>query len=187
MPPLRVMTYNAQFYSSVFRPDMEDDSEERAARIVNAIQALPSDEQPDVIAFNEVFTDTGRAELIKGLKSGWPHAITSSVPILLEPFEDDFLSGSGLLIVSRLPFLLTNADGDPFVGGPFTANESPDSAVPKGNAVVQVGAPTDTTFISLVQLQNSYSSEDEYRHVRADQLDEVRQRANFLVGSGPSD
>ena len=57
MPPLRIMTYNAQFYSSVFRPDMEDDSEERAARIVKAIQDLPPDEQPDVIAFNEVFTD----------------------------------------------------------------------------------------------------------------------------------
>src|SRR3712207_1301215 len=99
MPPLRVMTYNAQFYSSVFRPDMEDDSEERAARIVNAIQALPPDERPDVVAFSEVFTDKGREELIKGLKSGWPHAITDSVPMLLEPFEGDFLSESGLLIV----------------------------------------------------------------------------------------
>ena len=187
MPPLRIMTYNAQFFSSVFRPDMEDDSEERAARIVKAIQDLPPDERPDVIAFNEVFTDTGREELIKGLKSGWPHAIRSSISILLEPFEDDFLSGSGLLIVSRLPFLLSNADGDPFVGGHFSASESPDSAVPKGNAVVQVGAPTDTTFISLVQLQNSFSGEDEHRDVRADQLDEVRQRADFLVGSGPSD
>ena len=96
MPPLRLMTYNAQFYSSVFRPNMEDDSEERAARIIGAIQALPPDERPDVIAFNEVFTDTGREELIKGLKSAWPHAITSSLPIILEPFEDDFLSGSGL-------------------------------------------------------------------------------------------
>jgi hypothetical protein len=132
MPPLRVMTYNAQFYSSVFRPDMEDDSEERAARIVNAIQALPSDEQPDVIAFNEVFTDKGREELIKGLKSGWPHAIRSSQSILLEPFEKDFLSGSGLLIVSRLPFLLKNNNNDPFVGGPFKAHESPDSSVKKG-------------------------------------------------------
>jgi hypothetical protein len=185
MPPLRVMTYNAQFYSSVFRPDMEDDSEERAARIVNAIQALPPDEQPDVIAFNEVWTNTGREELIKGLKSGWPHAIRSSQSILLDPFQDDFLSATGLLIVSRLPFLLKNNNNDPFMGGHFKASESPDSDVKKGNVVVQVGAPTDTTLISLVQLQNSYSSEDEHRDVRADQLDEVRQRANFLVGSGP--
>ena len=112
MPPPRVMTYNAQFYSSAFRPDMEDDLEERAARIVDAIQSLPSDEQPVVITFNEAFTDTGCEELIKGLKSGWPHATTSTT---------SFIPDSGLLVVSRLPFLLFNNHGDPFVGGPFTA------------------------------------------------------------------
>ncbi len=178
MPPLRIMTYNAQFYSPVFRPDMDDDSEERAARIVKAIQALPPDERPDVIAFNEVFTDTGREELIKGLKSVWPHVTTSAT---------SFLPESGLLLVSRFPFLLFNNHGDPWIGGNFNAHASPDSAVPKGNIVVQIGAPTDKTSISLAQLQNSYSSEDEHRAVRADQLDEVRTRANFVVGRGPED
>ena len=47
-----------------------DDAEERAERVANAILDLPTAEQPDVIAFNEVFSEDGREKLQDMLAAG---------------------------------------------------------------------------------------------------------------------
>ena len=81
----------------MFLTGQSDDAEERANRVAAAILNTSIEEQPDVIAFNEVFDEDGRKKLIERLGNIWPNYVEK----IDHPLD---LEDSGLLLMSKLPF-----------------------------------------------------------------------------------
>ena len=69
---LKLMTWNVQQLPD---PAAPGDPESRATQVARAILDLPAREQPDVVAFNEVFNDDGRRRLLQMLKFDYPHFV----------------------------------------------------------------------------------------------------------------
>jgi hypothetical protein len=70
---LKLMTWNVQQLPDPFGPG---DAGPRAAKVADAILLLPPREQPDVIAFNEVFNEDGRAQLSRMLRKNYGFVLT---------------------------------------------------------------------------------------------------------------
>jgi endonuclease/exonuclease/phosphatase family metal-dependent hydrolase len=188
MSALRVMTFNVQLLPSVVTSS-GGESEGRAERVVQALRALPASEQPDVIAFNEVFNEDGREKLYKGLAPVWPHAAYK--------LDDCMLAqDSGLMLVSRLPFATLNVVAPPFPGvikggtvafQAYDASAASDMLACKGVGVVQVMTPIGRVTLAFTHLQASYDGiEDQHRDIRAKQLDTIEGVLARLLGPEPN-
>jgi hypothetical protein len=73
---LRLMTFNIQLLPSVpLSSSPGNEAETRAYNVGTAIAALDPDERPDVIAFNEVFSEPGRRRADPGRLCLRPHNV----------------------------------------------------------------------------------------------------------------
>jgi hypothetical protein len=144
----------------------EPDPEGRA--VARAILSMPRCEPPDIIAFNEAFSETARPVLISQLKARYPHIIEK-----LEHPGLDIEEDSGLMLFSQLPFLPLGSSDHVFRAFPKAAGK--DAKVAKGVGVVRITGPFDPTTIALPHLQASYDAANaENAGIRADQLAFVR-------------
>lgn len=163
---LKVMTFNIQQLPSIARP--ESDAPWRARAVARAILDLPVREQPDIVAFNEAFSETARPVLLGQLSSKYPHVIK-----MLEHPGPDVEEDSGLMLFSKLPFL-------PLAGGDhlfkvFRNTAAKDALAAKGVGVVRVKGPFEITTIAFTHLQASYDAANtEHADVRMNQLAFVR-------------
>jgi hypothetical protein len=178
---LRIMTFNVQLLpwlgSTV--SGQTNDAEERAHGAADAIESLPNDDRPHVIAFNEVFDEDGRDVLLSRLSGLYPNYV--------KKIDDGgVLEDSGLMLFSTLPFH-TLPNGDLVHTGFFSASAGDDSLSNKGFGIVQVGAPAEVTTIVFTHAQASYAAEDEHRDVRVKQFDQMRDAIDGVVGSDPNE
>jgi hypothetical protein len=164
---LKLMTWNVQQLSAPFAPG---DPEARATQVGRAILDLPAREQPDVVAFNEVFNEDGRRRLLTMLKVDYPHFIKK-----LEHPGLDLEEDSGLMLFSKLPFLPLPTGGTVFYQ-PFPKAAGPDALAAKGVGIVRVAGPFDPTTIAFTHTQASYDAANtEHSQIRADQFAFIRQ------------
>lgn len=182
MGPLRVMTFNVQMLPWVADAlhSTTNDAPERADRVARALFALPVVDQPDVIAFNEVFDEDGRDRLRLRLSGRWPHIVDKI-------HDGGVLEDSGLMLFSRRP-LLALPDGGNFHERFFTESAGDDTMAAKGVGVIQVDSPDGVdlpTTIAFTHMQASYLSEDEHRDVRRSQLDTLYTAVKEVIGSSP--
>lgn len=169
MPALRLMTYNIQCLPLVVATAQQrtDDAAERAGRVADSLLNLPNGNRPDVIAFNEVFSEDARDVLVSRLKSTWPHIIKSV-------HDGGVLDDSGLMLFSRYAFLpLFN--GDIRYEHFYKSAESTDALAAKAACIVQIGVPFDRTTLVFSHMQASSDTEDQYSDVRLKQFDEIRE------------
>ncbi|MEJ3745538.1 hypothetical protein WEI85_19880 [Actinomycetes bacterium KLBMP 9797] len=195
---VRIMTFNVQLLPviPVVAPNPGDEAQERAAAVGSAIAGLPTHERPHLIAFNEVFNEDGRDELLKHLKPIYPHIIDKL---------DDCFAGqdSGLLLASRLPFNdLPTSLGPSHSGkalffsyptltdffpeldlhslGVWEANI--DALACKGVGVVQLASPFGDLTIAFSHLQAFYDFETQYAELRKQQFDDIGKTISRLLG-----
>ena len=153
----------------------DPDPEGRARAVAHTILDLPLREQPDIVAFNEAFSETGRKWLVRSLKSKYPHIIEK-----LEHPGPDVEEDSGLMLFSKLPFQ-TLPNGDDHVFEVFSRTAGTDSKASKGVGLVRVNGPYDPTTIAFTHLQASYDAANtEHADIRADQLGVVRDQVRKL-------
>jgi hypothetical protein len=153
----------------------EPDPEGRARKVARAILDLPLREQPDVVAFNEAFSETGRKWLIRSLKSKYPHIIEK-----LEHPGPDVEEDSGLMLFSKVPFK-TLPNGDDHVFEVFSRTAGTDSKSSKGVGLVWIAGPYDPTTVAFTHLQASYDAANtQNADIRADQLGVVREQIRKL-------
>ena len=73
---MKIMTFNVQLLPTVpLTSSPGNEAKERALKVVQEILAIEPREQPNVIAFNEVFSEDGRDVLYNELKTLYPHVI----------------------------------------------------------------------------------------------------------------
>jgi hypothetical protein len=180
------MTFNVQLMPAVVTSQGAE-AEARAANVVKAIRSLPADEQPDIIAFNEVFNEDGREVLRAGLLPGWPHVAYK--------LDNCFLKqDSGLLLFSRLPFVDLPSQMYPFPGivkdakvafFSFTESAGWDSAACKGVGIVQVLTGFGLITLAFTHLQAAYEGvEDLHRDVRQNQMTAIETVLDLLGPPG---
>ncbi len=173
---LKVMTFNIQQLPWLARTinslpivgtpggSPEPDPVGRARAVARAILDLPAREQPDIVAFNEAFSEAARPLLIGQLKAKYPHIIEK-----LEHSGPDIEEDSGLMLFSKLPFLPLAGSDHVYKAFPKAAGN--DAKVAKGVAIVRVNGPFDPTTIAFTHLQASYDAANtENSDVRSDQL-----------------
>jgi endonuclease/exonuclease/phosphatase family metal-dependent hydrolase len=175
MPALRLMTFNVQMlpWAASTTRGHSNDAVQRAERVITALIAIPQEEQPDVICFNEVFDESGRDVLVEKLKPQWPH--------IEAKWSDGVLEDSGLMIVSRMPFL-TLPTGDTRAERYYADSAGTDSPRAKGVGLVQIAVPLQPTTIVFTHLQSNSDAEDQYRDIRVKQLDTVHQLISDVLG-----
>jgi hypothetical protein len=179
---LKVMTFNIQQLPWLARKisrlpvvgspgtSPEPDPVGRARGVARAILDMPPREQPDIVAFNEAFSETARPVLIRLLKSKYPNIIEK-----LEHPGPDIEEDSGLMLFSKLPFL-TLPGGDNHIYKAFPRASGTDSMAAKGVGIVRVNGPFEPTTIAFTHLQASYDAANtENADIRKDQLDFIRQ------------
>ncbi len=177
---LRLMTFNVQFLPNIVTA-AGGESESRAGNVAAAILALAPEERPDVIAFNEVFNDDGREVLVSKLGALYPH--------IVDELDDcNFGQDSGLMLVSRFPLL-----GLPKVLGPvaddrvlffsYPDSADTDSGACKGVGVCLLETPLGLVALAFTHPQAYYKSEDQYRDVRAKQMDDVGKTLSRVLGA----
>lgn len=182
MGALRIMTFNVQMLPWIAdaKAGTTNDAPVRADRVAAAIFDLPPGEQPDVIAFNEVFDEDGRDRLLGRLSGKWSH-------IVKKIHDGGLLEDSGLMLFSRIP-LLPLKTGGVWLERFYSDAEGDDAKSSKGVGVVQVASPDGVgapTTIAFTHLQASYEAEDQYRDVRHRQLDMVCGAVRELIGDDP--
>ena len=182
MGPLRIMTFNVQmlpWLADEFK-GTTNDAPERANQVAKALFAIPPVDQPDIVAFNEVFDEDGRAGLKVRLSGKWPHVI--------EKIHDGgLLEDSGLMLFSRVPFLPLKTGGV-WLERFYEEAEGTDAKSTKGVGVIQVTSPDGValpTTIAFTHLQASYDAEDQYRDIRRKQIETVNGALNELIGNDP--
>jgi Endonuclease/Exonuclease/phosphatase family len=186
---LKIMTWNLQQLPWLARTlnslpivgnpggSPEPDPKGRARAAVRAILNLPVREQPDVIAFNEAFSETARTVLISRLRSKYPHIIEK-----LEHSGADIEEDSGLMLFSKLPFLPIAGSNHVYKAFPKAAGK--DAWVAKGVGIVRVNGPFNPTTIAFTHTQASYDAANtENADVRADQLAFIRSLLKDLSGN----
>ena len=182
MPSIHIMTFNVQmlpWLGSVIE-GQTNNAPDTADRVADAIFARRPGDRPDVIAFNEVFDEDGRQQLINRFASDYPHMI-EKVDTGAIGNED-----AGLMLVSKFPFI--NFDnGDDHIQHFFANGVDDDAHANKGVCLVQFNTPTDLTTVAFTHLQASYTSEDQYHDVRIEQLDIINNTITqaFRGDSGP--
>ena len=142
--------------------------------------------QPDVIVFNEVFSEVGRDTLHKGLLPGWPHVAYKLDACFLD-------QDSGLLLMSRIPFATMPANMFPFPSIPrsgnaafFRYNDSAgaDALACKGVGIVQLQSHLGLITLAFSHLQASYEdTEDMHRDVREKQMAAIEGVLKLLMGA----
>jgi Endonuclease/Exonuclease/phosphatase family len=148
----------------------EPDPKGRALAVARAILDLPVRDQPDVIAFNEAFSETARPVLINRLKSKYPYIIEK-----LEHPGPDIEEDSGLMLFSKLPFLKL-PNGDNHVYEIFPTAVSTDKLAAKGVGIVRVNGPFEVTTIAFTHLQASYDAANTGNaDIRNDQIEFIHQ------------
>jgi exonuclease III len=166
---LKLMTWNVQMLPDLFQAS-DLDIRERARRIARAILDLPAREQPDIVAFNEVFNEDGRRWLLRYLRSAYPHFIEK-----LEHPGVDFEQDSGLMLFSKTPFQALPTGGTHFFEV-FQQGAGMDALASKGVGIVRVAGPFDPTTIAFTHLQASYDAANtDNMDVRRDQFRQVRE------------
>lgn len=166
---LKLMTWNVQMLPEPFQ-ESDLDIRQRARRIARAILDLPAREQPDVVAFNEVFNEDGRRWLLSYLKGTYPHVIEK-----LEHPGVDFEQDSGLMLFSKTPFQALPTGGTHFFEV-FKRGAGTDALAAKGVGIVRVAGPFDPTTIAFTHLQASYDAANtENMDIREDQFRLVRE------------
>jgi endonuclease/exonuclease/phosphatase family metal-dependent hydrolase len=164
---LKLMTWNIQQLPAPFAPG---DPESRATQVARAILDMPAREQPDVVAFNEVFNEDGRDRLLRMLKSDYPHFVKKLEDPLIDVEQD-----SGLMLFSKLPFLPLPTGGTIFYE-PFPKAAGTDALAAKGVGVVRVAGPFDPTTIAFTHTQaSSDDANTEHAEIRADQFAFIRE------------
>lgn len=184
MSYLRLMTFNVQLLPSVpFSASPGNEAESRAYAIGDAFDNLPDDERPDVVAFNEVFSEDGRDVLLSTLKPYYPH--------IIEKLDDCFIGqDSGLMIFSRYQFLPlpdTGSSSDPrvfFFSYPDDADK--DSLACKGVGIVRIECPVGVVTIAFTHTQAYYQFEDQYRNERAAQMEDIGKSLSQVIGAPPN-
>ncbi|GAA3043032.1 hypothetical protein GCM10020229_62830 [Kitasatospora albolonga] len=179
MSALKLMTFNVQLLPTVpGTTSPGNEAEGRAHAVADALDALAPDDRPHVIAFNEVFSETGRDVLYDRLKPAYPH-----IAVKL----DDCAIGqdSGLMLFSRLPFrTLPPQASDPkvhFFSYPDSADK--DALACKGVGLVQVlFPPTGVVTIAFTHTQAFYKWEDQYAAERAGQFKDLGQQLSLILG-----
>lgn len=179
---LKVMTFNIQQLPWLARKigalpivgspggSPEPDPKGRALAVIRAILDLPVRDQPDVVAFNEAFSETARPVLISQLRSKYPNIIEK-----LEHPGPDIEEDSGLMLFSKLPFL-TLPNGDDHVYEAFPKGAGSDALAAKGVSIVRVNGPFDPTTIAFTHLQASYDAANtENADIRAEQIEFIHQ------------
>lgn len=177
---LKIMTFNVQQLPWLARTinslpiignpggSPEPDPVGRARAVARAILNLPVREQPDIVAFNEAFSETARPVLISQLRAKYPHIIEK-----LEHPGADIEEDSGLMLFSKLPFL--TLAGSDHVYKPFSSAAGNDALVAKGVGIVRVTGPFDPTTIAFTHTQASYDAANtEHADIRAKQIDFIR-------------
>ena len=179
---LRLMTFNVQLLPVIplISPSPGDEAEVRASLIVDAFNALPVEELPDVVTFNEVFNEDAREILIKGMSTLYPNHIAK--------FDDWFIGGdSGLAIYSKYPFVQLPGPGpEKFRFFSYTDHIDDDKFAGKGVAVVQIECPLGIVTIAFTHTQAFYHFEDEYREIRAKQIVDVGNTIAGVCGNFPA-
>jgi hypothetical protein len=199
---VRMMTFNAQLLPviPVLHPSPGDEAVVRAAAIGTAIAALPPHELPHIIAFNEVFNEDGRVELLQHLSPLYPH--------IIDTLDDCFLGqDSGLMLVSQFPFLALPAHLNPlhqgrvlFFSYPNLREFFPDLDVNslssweanldilacKGVGVVQIECPLGIVTLAFTHAQAFYKHEDQYRDMRRTQMADIGTTLARVLGNPPS-
>jgi len=179
---LKVMTFNIQQLPWLARKigalpivgspggSPEPDPEGRARTVARAILDMPNRDQPDIVAFNEAFSETARPVLIRLLESKYPNIIKE-----LEHPGPDIEEDSGLMLFSKLPFLML-PNGDDHVYKAFPKAAGSDAFAAKGVCLVRVDGPFDPTTIAFTHLQASYDEANiENADIRADQIEFIHQ------------
>jgi hypothetical protein len=179
---LKVMTFNTQQLPWLARKisglpiagtpggSPEPDPVGRAHAVARAILDMPVREQPDIVAFNEAFSEIARPILISMLRAKFPHIIEKLEHSGLDVEED-----SGLMLFSKLPFLPLPGGGD-HIYKPFPMAKGHDAKVAKGVGIVQINGPAEPTTIAFTHTQASYDKANtEYADVRVKQIDFIRQ------------
>lgn len=177
MPALHLMTINAQLMPwaiEALAQGKTNDSERRARRIADELLARPDSQQPDVIAFNEVFDEDGREELLRALRPVWGYVIEKVSPTIS-------LEDSGLMLFSKTP-LLDLVTGGKVHQAYFEHSAGFDSLAPKGVAVVRVGIPNLSATIAFTHMQASYDSDDQHRDVRIKQFATILDALTAVLG-----
>lgn len=191
---LKVMTFNVQQLPWLARTinglpfvgspggSPDPDPEGRARAVVRAIFDLPAREQPDIIAFNEAFSEDARPVLIRELKAKYPHIIEK-----LEHPGKDAEEDSGLMLFSKLPFLPLPG-GDDHLYKAFSRAAGTDAKAAKGVGIVRVNGPFEPTTIAFTHLQASYDAANtENAAIRTDQISFVRQMLLDLANGNVQD
>jgi endonuclease/exonuclease/phosphatase family metal-dependent hydrolase len=159
---LDILTWNV-----FLRPTLADRFEgfrthplERGRRIAETLNAEAA--PPDVLVFNEVFHDGGRAELLETLsRERWPHR----TPVL----KTTRFWNAGVLVASRLPFAA------PARGIKFATQRLPDSGAGKGFLHVQLAGARGRLHLLATHLQAEGAA------VRAAQLRQIRRHVDEQI------
>lgn len=186
MRALRIMSWNVRLFSAAaaFAQGISHTAESDAKSIVDMITGLATDDPPDVITFNEVWDD-GAGEILRDdLKFLYPHSITSfgsagPTGISIPPVK---LDNSGLMIVSRFPFV-QRPNGDNFEFRSYDDAAGDDALSDKGVALVQIAEGGETTTIAFTHMQASYDDDNSaHADVRAKQLGTITTLLKEVLG-----
>jgi endonuclease/exonuclease/phosphatase family metal-dependent hydrolase len=163
---LKVMTWNVQQLPDPVGPG---DAESRATQVARVILDMHAREQPDVVAFNEVFNEDGRKRLLRMLKPVYPHFVKKLEHPTIDVEED-----SGLMLFSKLPFLPLPTGSQVFFEA-FPQAVGTDALSAKGVGVVRVAGPGDPTTIAFSHTQSSADDvNSQHALVRAEQFAFIR-------------
>lgn len=190
MDALRLMTFNVQCLPLIagvldgsisipgalvgLFPGTDDDAIDRATAICADLLAIAPDERPHVIALNEAFNEDARGIFLDQLKPTWPNIVEAV-------YEADLEEDAGLMVFSSLPFH-TLPDGSTHMAQFYSDDAGDDSWASKAAVLVQVGLPAEVTTLVFTHLQAAYDSDDQYRDVRARQLEELLKLIDRGVG-----
>jgi endonuclease/exonuclease/phosphatase family metal-dependent hydrolase len=170
--PFRIMTWNIQCL--VWPSDAADRSEERADRVADALLSTPKAEQPDLVAFNELFHDDARDILSTRLSSVWPHSVPKfdqASDIFAHP-SSIITQDSGLAMFSKHPldsYTLEIPIGNPAIPTAMPAEFAKyndavlsDMLAAKGVALLRLRHPEHgRVVVAISHLQASYSDDEQ--------------------------
>jgi hypothetical protein len=182
MRALRFMTWNVRLFSetAAIVQGISYTAPYDAQQIAGAISSLAVDDPPDVIAFNEVWSDEAADILRNEPNFLYPHSLKTfgSAAAGLPPKLDD----SGLMVFSRFPFLV-RPNGDHFEFRRYAESAGDDVLSDKGAALVQIDTGGETTTIVFTHLQSSYDEDNsEHSNIRSQQLDDISSLLHEILG-----
>src|SRR5262245_14329550 len=157
------MTWNVRLFSSAAAAwqGISYTAPYDAKLIAGAISSVAIDDPPDIIAFNEVWSDEAAGILRDDLNFLYPHSLKTFgsaglTGIDYPPFR---LDDSGLMILSRFPFV-ARPNGDHFEFRSYGDYAGDDALSDKGIALVQINTGGELTTIAFTHLQASYDDDN---------------------------